>query len=84
MTNNNTTKETTMLNSINDIFDNINSDIDVIGNSISIKWDDSDMYDGVVVLNDWDGNDIYVSPITNKIVGWRFYGSALHGIDIIA
>ena len=73
-----------MLNSINDIFDNINSDIDVIGNSISIKWDDSDMYDGVVVLSDWDGNDIYVSPITNKIVGWRFYGSALHGIDIIA
>ena len=73
-----------MFNSINDIFDNINSDIDVIGNSISIKWDDSDMYDGVVVLSDWDGNDIYVSPITNKIVGWRFYGSALHGIDIIA
>ena len=73
-----------MFNSINDIFDNINSDIDVIGNSISIKWDDRDMYDGVVVLNDWDGNDIYVSPITNKIVGWRFYGSALHGIDIIA
>ena len=73
-----------MLNSINDIFDNINSDIDVIGNSISIKWDNTDMYDGVVVLNDWDGNDVYVSPITNKIVGWRFYGSALHGIDIIA
>ena len=73
-----------MLNSINDIFDSINSDIDVIGNSISIKWDNTDMYDGVVVLNDWDGNDVYVSPITNKIVGWRFYGSALHGIDIIA
>ena len=73
-----------MLNSINDIFDNINSDIDVIGDSVSIKWDGRDIYDGVVVLSDWDGNDIYVSPITNKIVGWRFYGSALHGIDMIA
>ena len=83
MTNTNN-KGNKMFNSINDIFDSINSDIDVIGNSISIKWDNTDMYDGVVVLNDWDGNDVYVSPITNKIVGWRFYGSALHGIDIIA
>ena len=73
-----------MFNSINDIFDNINSDNNVIGNSVAIKWDETDIYDGVVVLNDWDGNDIYVSPVTNKIVGWRFYGSALHGIDIIA
>ena len=73
-----------MFNSIDDIFDNINSDINVIGKSISIKWDDTDIYDGVVVLNDWDGNDVYVSPITNKIVGWGFYDSALHGIDKIA
>ena len=72
-----------MFNSINDIFDSINSDINVIGSGIAIKWDETDIYDGVVVLNDWDGNDIYVSPFTNTIVGWRFYDSALHGIDML-
>ena len=84
MTNNNTTKENTMFNSINDIFDAINSDINVIGSVFSCDWESSDIFDGVAVSSDWDGNDIYVNPNTNTIVGWKFYGCSVRGVDTIS
>ena len=86
MTNNNTTKENTMFNSINDIFDAINSDINVIGSIFSgvCDWESSDIFDGVAVMSDWDGNDIYVNPNTNTIVGWKFYGCSVRGVDTIS
>ena len=90
MTNNNTTKENTMFNSIktfngiNEVFDSINSDMNVIGDIFSCDWDSSDIFDGVAVMSDWDGNDIYVNPNTNTIVGWKFYGCSVRGVDTIS
>lgn len=73
-----------MFNNIDDIFEAINSDIDVIGSVFDCDWDASDIFDGVAVAQDWDGHDVYVDPKNNVIVGWRCYGCSLNGIDKIS
>ena len=73
-----------MFNRINDIFDAIDSDINVIGSIFSCDWESSDIMNGVAVMSDRDGNDIYVNPNTNTIVGWNFYGSSVTGVDTIS
>jgi hypothetical protein len=69
---------------INDIFDNINDGLEVIGSVFSGEWESCDVFDGVVVLSDLEGHDVYVDPKNNVIVGWRCYGCSLNGIDKIS
>jgi hypothetical protein len=86
MTNTNN-KGNKMFTSVNDVWDAIEYDETVIGMPVGgrgFEFDECDIYDGVVVHTDWDGNDVFTCPKTNVIVGHAIYGGKVFGIDEIS
>ena len=71
----------TTFTNIADILDTIQDDTNVIGSVFAHGCSEPIIIDGVAVFTDWDGNDVYINPISNKIVGYQFQGCILQGVD---